>query len=387
MKRNPKTAYAQSSDIKSRTYLEYRRDMKRKAIAELEAKDWIQQIVQEEYHDKHVRVNKSGGDRFLWFLRGGGITREPDFIVEIDGQQLEIEFQYAEAANLQFYDFKVSKVASKNRGQQRRVPKENVLFLYIDKPTQRYALLSAEWIVQNGQMEEVAAWRSQAYRVPAEVFCEKLKPHDGLSAILRTIECKNRILEFQYTLLDIVRTQLAHRITEAVENEQSFTIVPGDLKGFFEACFIMAALQQIPKDPQDWLWRAILFAKSARSLREIFLATYCLDFLYFLIPENESISEIKSFAETIRCLMNAVNNCYSDSDGSYRSDDNVGPCLETRYALFVINSLEDLIQDMLFYHKTELEKQNIDFNPIQKIYQNLKDPTKTAEFIRQCDAG
>ena len=31
-----KTIYAQSSDIKSRTYLEYRKDMKQKAIAELE---------------------------------------------------------------------------------------------------------------------------------------------------------------------------------------------------------------------------------------------------------------------------------------------------------------------------------------------------------------
>ena len=35
MKLDGKTIYAQSSDIKSRTYLEYRKDMKRKAIAEL----------------------------------------------------------------------------------------------------------------------------------------------------------------------------------------------------------------------------------------------------------------------------------------------------------------------------------------------------------------
>jgi hypothetical protein len=34
--RDPKTTYAQSSDIRSRTYLEYRKDMKRKAIVELE---------------------------------------------------------------------------------------------------------------------------------------------------------------------------------------------------------------------------------------------------------------------------------------------------------------------------------------------------------------
>lgn len=34
--RSPKMVYAQSSDIRSRTYLEYRRDMKKKGIAELE---------------------------------------------------------------------------------------------------------------------------------------------------------------------------------------------------------------------------------------------------------------------------------------------------------------------------------------------------------------
>jgi len=43
MKLDPKTQYAQSSDIKSRTYLEYRKDMKRKAIAELEILDWLRE--------------------------------------------------------------------------------------------------------------------------------------------------------------------------------------------------------------------------------------------------------------------------------------------------------------------------------------------------------
>ncbi len=34
-KKDAKMVYAQSSDIKARSYLEYRRDMKKKAIAEL----------------------------------------------------------------------------------------------------------------------------------------------------------------------------------------------------------------------------------------------------------------------------------------------------------------------------------------------------------------
>lgn len=86
MKQDPRIVYAQSSDIKSRTYLEYRRDMKRKAIAELEVVDWLQAILQQQHPGKQVVVSKSGGDRFLWFLRGGGVTREPDFVAQINGQ-------------------------------------------------------------------------------------------------------------------------------------------------------------------------------------------------------------------------------------------------------------------------------------------------------------
>ena len=88
-----KTIYAQSSDIKSRTYLEYRKDMKQKAIAELEILPWLREKIQEK--DKKASVEKFGGDKFIWFLRKGGITREPDFIVKYSGRETKhIEFQY-----------------------------------------------------------------------------------------------------------------------------------------------------------------------------------------------------------------------------------------------------------------------------------------------------
>ena len=45
MKSDTKTVYAQSSDIKSRTYLEYRKDMKQKAIAELEVLSWLREKI------------------------------------------------------------------------------------------------------------------------------------------------------------------------------------------------------------------------------------------------------------------------------------------------------------------------------------------------------
>ncbi len=113
MKLDGKTINAQSSDIKSCTYLEYHKDMKKKAIAELEILEWLESRIKEMYPKKQVKVYKSGGDKFLWFLRKGGISRKPDFIAEIGDEKIEFEFQYAEKADLEFYDFKVSKVAKK----------------------------------------------------------------------------------------------------------------------------------------------------------------------------------------------------------------------------------------------------------------------------------
>lgn len=116
MKLDGKTIYAQSSDIKSRSYLEYRKDMKKKAIAELEVLEWLEGRVRKLYPGRQVKVYKSGGDKFLWFLRKGGVSREPDFIAEVEGKKIEFEFQYAEKSGLEFYDFKVSKVAKREDG-------------------------------------------------------------------------------------------------------------------------------------------------------------------------------------------------------------------------------------------------------------------------------
>jgi len=65
--RDPKTIYAQSSDIRSRTYLEYRKDMKRKAIVELEVLEWLENKLKELYTGKEVKVYKSGGERMSTF--------------------------------------------------------------------------------------------------------------------------------------------------------------------------------------------------------------------------------------------------------------------------------------------------------------------------------
>ena len=99
-----KVTYAQSSDIKSRTFLEYRRDMKKKAIAELE---------------------------FLPFL----------------GQLL------APAR------------VEKQRGERR--PHTDRKFFYVLKPLAQYAFVEPAWVMQHGKEGAVPAWGSRpAYRVP-----------------------------------------------------------------------------------------------------------------------------------------------------------------------------------------------------------------------------
>lgn len=51
--------------------------MKKKAIAELEVLEWLESRVKELHQKKRVKFYKSGGVKFLWFLRKGGVSREP----------------------------------------------------------------------------------------------------------------------------------------------------------------------------------------------------------------------------------------------------------------------------------------------------------------------
>lgn len=54
----------------------------------------------------------------------------------------------------------------------------------------------------------------------------------------------------------------------------------------------------------------------------------------------------------------------------------VSPLDETRHALFSINLLEDLIQDMIFYYSIA------EWPPIRKIYENIGDVEKTYKLLR-----
>ena len=174
MKPDTKTVYAQSSDIKSRTYLEYRKDMKQKAIAELKVLPWLKEKIRKK--DKKAHIEKFGGDKFIWFLRKGGITREPDFVVKYSNKKMEyIEFQYAKE-ELNAYDFKISKIAQKNRQLKKRIPKKDTKILYIIKPTGEFAILEPSWIVSNSKETVAPAWgNAPVFRVPKEKFKKVLQ--------------------------------------------------------------------------------------------------------------------------------------------------------------------------------------------------------------------
>ncbi|MCX7905826.1 MAG: hypothetical protein N2446_03900 [Elusimicrobiales bacterium] len=369
-KLDAKTIYAQSSDIKSRTYLEYRKDMKKKAIAELEVLGWLKRKFKQIYQGK-VRVYKSGGDRFLWFLRRGGISREADFIAEVNDINIEIEFQYAEKENLDFYDFKISKVSKKIKNK--RKPIENKLFVYVNKPSKKFSIFSPQWIMENSKIGEVAAWRSPAYRVPKEKFEKILKDDKDLENICKIIDIKNYILNFQHSLLDDYKEQLSSSLQAVIDEEKIIKIIPKDLESFFKVCFILDNINKIPKNINMWLIYLLTFVNENIKLDDISKIIYSLDFLYMKTDlKSNELDEVKN---KVGFLLEKILSFYKHKEGCFVSSLRESPLNETKRALFSINLLEDLIQDSIFYY-------NIKFPPIKKIYQSVPYISKTYNFIK-----
>jgi hypothetical protein len=374
MKLDGKTIYAQSSDIKARTYLEYRKDMKKKAIVELEVLDWLENKLKDLYLSNQIKVYKSGGDKFLWFLRKGGISREPDFIAEIDDKKIEFELQYTEKENLDYYDFKVSKIIKRNKNKKNQIPIENKFFLFIHKPFLKYAIFTPEWIIKYGEYGMVEAWRSYAFRVPKEKFEKLLKPDETLKSICEIIDAKIVLLNFQHSLIGITKDKLSHILQNVIDENKIVKIIPQDLDSFFKVCFILDNINRIPQNANLWLIYLLSYINNNILLEDIFKIVYCIDFLYSKIELKEN--ELNQLITKIKELMKKIQNFYQN-DGSYRSSLTLSPLDETRYALFSINLLEDLIQDMIFYYSIS------ELKTIKKIYENVGDVGKTYRLIKE----
>jgi hypothetical protein len=377
MSQDAKTTYAQSSDIKSRTYLQYRYDMKKKAIAELEILGWLREKLQKDNPGKPVVVMKSGGDRFLWFLRKGGISREPDYVATVDGKDMEIEFQYGKKQDLPFSDFKVSKVAKKSKKSGKREPIEGRKFLLVDWVGPRCALIEPSWIFENGEYDMVPAWRSYAFRVPSAKVDKKLTLDATLKPVCDIIDAKNAILEFQHGWIDLAREALSNELQQVVDEDGLVSVVPKDRESFFKICFILDHLNKSPKNANLWLVYLTTWVDDNLSLAEISEIVYCLDFLYSRIDLKPN--EVTSVQTTVSSLLLQVK-AYAKPDGSYQSTVKRAPLDETRCALFCLNLLEDLTQDMIFYYP------GVKLKPVRKIFENVRDIGLTWKLIRNASA-
>ncbi len=373
--KNPKFVYAQSSDIKARTYLEYKKDMKKKAIVELEIKDWLQEKLKYYFKTNNLIVEKYWGDHFLWFLRNWKITREPDFAVYINNEKkLFIELQYADREDLKYYDFKISKVAKKIKGK--RIPYPDRLFLYIMKNSYRYAFISPQQIIKNAKIWVVPAWwNREAYRLPKETLESMLQKDDKLIYVIKSIDAKIFLLDFQHQLLDIWEENLSNELQKSIDEEKIIKIIPKNIESFFKICFILDHINKIPKNKNLWLIYLLSYISTSLSLKDIAMITYSIDFLYSKI-ESLKDNEISLLENNILTLLDIINGYYDYKEYLYKSSIIEGPFEETRYAIFSINLLEDIIQELIYYYWSKKLK------PIKKIYQNIPNYINIYEKIK-----
>lgn len=369
-----KTIYAQSSDIKSRTYLEYRKDMKKKAIAELEILDWLKSKLLILYPKQNLEVSKSGGDAFLWFLRKGGVTREPDYKAKINDRDFDIEFQYADKIGLNYFDFAVSKITKKNRKTGRREPHQDRKILYILKNDHSFAFFEPGWILKNGKIGFVDAWRKDAYRIPKIKFLKAMESDPTLKFVIEMIDVKNYILNFQHDLIGINKEKLSYLLQQVTDEQKIIKIVPNDLDSFFRICFILDNLNKVPQNINLWLVYLLSFISDENTTEDLSKIIYCIDYLYSKTELKEN--ELRNLIEKIKKCFGLLKS-FEQKDGSFKSSVNLSPIDEIRNALFSINLLEDLTQDLIFYYKVQ------GLNPIRKIYQNLHFIGSTYNLIKK----
>jgi hypothetical protein len=350
--------------------------MKAKAIAELEVLDWIREKLRELNPGRRVDVYKSGGDKFLWFLRHGDISGAPDFLAEIDGEKSSIEFQYggSDIQESYVFDFKISKVRERAKAGGRPVPKDTLFIYLFRQAPQKFAFITAGWILERGVEGVAPAWGNRkVYKITGTQLLTKTMDDSDLPRIWEIINAKLFILHFQHTLIDNNKERLSHLLQGVIDENRIVKIIPNDLDSFFRVCFILDNIDKIPKNANIWLVYLLSFVCENTSLEDISKIVYSIDFLYSKIEELRP-NELALMVGKVKELLAQIRR-YCRQDGSYSSSNSVSPMEETRCALFSINLIEDLIQDMLHYYGAS------GLSPIRKIYENVEDIQKTYGLI------
>lgn len=370
-----KEVYAQSSDIKARTYLEYRKDMKRKAIAELEFLPFLERILSNRYSEQ-VRVQKHGGDAELWFLSSGGVTREPDYRAEWGDKSLLYEFQYAEKGDLKYFDFKLSKVGKKKGGK--RNPHKDREFFYVVKPEGKYTFVEPEWIMDKGEEGSVPAWGSRrAYRVRCDDFMPLLEDGgEDMAEVVNAINDKQTLLDFQHEFLDLEAERLSRRLQQAVDEKELLQVAPDNLCGLYEVCYLLDKIGKSPDNPGAWMVYLISFFRSDMGATEFAHFMFVLDFIYFKCESLQG-DEQRTVTETVHNAKAFVAR-YPCCDGLFSKEPETSPLEETRCMIFAVNLLEDLTQHIAVKMKADIKK-------IEKIFQHIQNIDQIAKKIR--DSG
>lgn len=374
MSKDPRAVYAQSSDVKARTFLEYRHDMKKKAIAELEIMEWLEGLLTKRT-GKPVKVNKSGGDQHIWFLRKGGITSGPDYEVATENKTEKYEFQYAETDDLSFFDFKVSKVGKLSEHGIRE-PYKDRKFIYIIKSKAEYAILTPKWIIDNSTEDGVPAWGNRkARRVPRDVFAKRFTKDSALAEIVENINKKNDLLEYQSKLYEQESNRLSAELQKIIDEDKQFSISSKDISGFYESCFLMNRLNRIPDNRNLWIVYLASYLNEDLNSQELFQLMFALDYLYSsiaILQENELEVVVDSIKAAARLLRD-----HSNTD--FRTASHLSLDDEARNYLFSINLWEDISQDIIFNYKSDTYDPGL--KPTRKIFESVANFDKLYSIV------
>ena len=183
------------------------------------------------------------------------------------------------------------------------------------------------------------------------------------------------MLNFQHEAIEIEKEKLSHLLQQVIDEEKILKIVPKSLDGFFKVCFTLNHIEKTPVNANLWLIYLLSFIDEKLNSYELFQLVYSLDFLYPRVELKEN--ELRKLISGLQQIKKLVINFYK-KDGSFQSDKNLSPLEDTRYSLFVINIVEDLTQDLLYYYGN-----NLNLEPITSIYQTVPRVNKTFEFIAE----
>lgn len=380
--RTSRLGYAQSSDIKSRTWEQYREDMKRKAIAELECLGLLRALLAERSGGRSVTVHKHGVDEVLWFDPKADLSRQPDYRATwSDGEEMLYEFKMSVKEDLRFFDLKKTNVHRAGRAPHR--PHEDRDISYVARAEEKNGFVSPKWVMENGRIGPVPAWGYRpAYRVPRDRFLPMLTDGgDRLGTVLRTIEEKEVLLDFQAGFVRNEQERLAGRLRRVVDDGVAFSVIPKTLDGFFEACFLMKHLTRFPDDAGLWLVQLFSLLEDDIVPTRLARAMYAIDSLYFrAIDASEHglrENEHRIMVEGLRRVGGRIG-AYSWSGGSL--DPTVSPLEELRQMVFVVNLFEDWRQDV--FHRWGEGPRPAEVRAAGTIFESIPEVAEVARRIR-----